>query len=137
MDAKTFSAGVVVTRWFDDELRYLLLRVYRYWDFPKGQLEDGEDPLTAARREVCEETNLQTLNFPWGKQFRETPPYGRGKVARYYIAESPAGDVVLPMNPELGRPEHHEYRWVTYEVGRRLLGERVRAILDWAHHVAG
>ena len=137
MDVKTLSAGVVVTRRFDHEFRYLLLRAYRYWDFPKGQVESGEEPLTAARREVLEETNLQTLEFPWGDHFRETAPYGHGKVARYYVAESLSGDVVLPVNPDLGKPEHHEFSWVTYQEGRDRLGERVLAILDWAHDVVG
>jgi len=46
------SAGVVVVRLADDGPRYLLLRVYRYWDFPKGEVAADEDPLATARREV-------------------------------------------------------------------------------------
>ena len=129
-----FAAGaVVVRREPGAEPRYLLLRVYRYWDFPKGELEAGEDPLAAARREVSEETTLRDLRFPWGPSFRETPPYAKGKVARYYLAESPSGEARIPVSPELGRPEHHELRWAGYEEARRLLGERLRPILDWAH----
>jgi bis(5'-nucleosidyl)-tetraphosphatase len=41
--------------------------------------------------------------------------------------------VVLPVSPELGRPEHHEFRWVSYEEAHRLLSPRVDPILDWAH----
>ena len=74
MIAKTLSAGVVVTRRSAGEPRYLLLRVYRYWDFPKGQVEDQEEPLSAARREVREETGLDKLVFSWGEEFCETPP---------------------------------------------------------------
>ncbi len=37
------SAGVIIVRRFDDEWRYLLLRVYNYRDFPKGEVEPGED----------------------------------------------------------------------------------------------
>lgn len=133
MSTRTLSAGVVVTRQFNGERRYLLLRAYRYWDFPKGQVELGEDPLTTARREVREETGLDRLILSPNEQFSETAPYGRGKVARYYIADSPSGDVYLSGNPELGKPEHHEFRWVTYQQGCKLLGERVGAILEWAH----
>jgi bis(5'-nucleosidyl)-tetraphosphatase len=126
------SAGVVPIRRVGSELRFLLLRCYGYWDFPKGETDAGEVPLEAARRELEEETGLTVLDLRWGESFVETPPYGRGKIARYYLAECPSGEVVLAVNPELGFPEHHEYRWVTLEEGRALLNDRVRAVLDWA-----
>ena len=47
----------------DDGWRVLLLRVYNYWDCPKGVVEPGEDPLATARREVREETTLDDLDF--------------------------------------------------------------------------
>lgn len=129
------SAGVVVVRRHRQEYRFLLLRAYRYWDFPKGRVEVGEHALDAARREVNEETTLSELEFRWNYDFHETPPYGRGKVARYYLAESPAGEVSLPVNPVLGQPEHHEFRWLGYAAARRLLNPRLQIILDWAHAV--
>lgn len=132
MKVKKHSAGVVIVRRSGDGRRYLLLRCYRYWDFPKGEVEPGEDPLATARREVREETNLDDLHFRWGKGFTETPPYGQGKVARYYLAECPAGDVYLPVSPELGAPEHHEFRWVSFDEGRTLVNDRIRAVLEWA-----
>jgi 8-oxo-dGTP pyrophosphatase MutT (NUDIX family) len=126
------SAGVVPIRRFGSEMRFLILRCFTYWDFPKGETDFGEEPLDAARREVMEETGLSDLDFRWGESFIETPPYGRGKVARYYLAECPCGAVEMAINPELGFPEHHEYRWVTADEGRALLNERVRAVLEWA-----
>ena len=132
MHVKTRSAGAVVTRRIQGEARYLLLRCYRYWDFPKGEIESGEDPLQAACREIEEETGLKGLLFPWGEGYRETPVYGKGKVARYYLAESPAGDVHLPVSPELGVPEHHEFRWTSYPEARSLVNDRVGDVLDWA-----
>jgi len=130
---KKRSAGIVVTRRMAGEVRYLLLRCYAHWDFPKGELEPGEDPLEAAQREAQEETCLTGLRFPWGKAYTETEVYGKGKVARYYLAESTAGEVVLPVSPELGAPEHHEFRWTSYEEARSLVNDRIRAVLDWAH----
>ena len=133
MTQKVLSAGVVVVRREDGAWRYLLLRAYHYWDFPKGIVEKGEDPLQAALREVAEETGLKDLVFSWGPGYQETPPYGPGKIARYYVAESRQTQVILPISRELGRPEHHEYRWVSYAEARALLAPRVIAILEWAH----
>jgi bis(5'-nucleosidyl)-tetraphosphatase len=130
--ASILSAGIVPVRHCGDQARFLLLRCYRYWDFPKGEVEHDEEPLTAARRELEEETGLRQLEFRWGQQFIETERYGRGKVARYYIAEAPGGDVSLPVNPELGRAEHDEFRWTSAAEARGLLNARLLRVLDWA-----
>lgn len=134
MGVSRHSAGVVVLRRFDGRWRCLLLRCFAYWDFPKGEVEPGEDPLQAARRETAEETGITALDFRWGEDFIETPPYARGKVARYYLAEACSGDVVLPLSPELGRPEHHEYRWVELDAAGSLLNDRLKAVLAWARN---
>lgn len=130
---KSLSAGVVLVRYQNREPHYLLLRAYNYWDFPKGQVEPGEEPLQAAIREVEEETGLNHLVFRWGERYLETPPYGKGKVARYYLAEAPKGEVYLPVSPELGHPEHQEFRWLPYQQARHLLVPRLQVILDWAN----
>ena len=133
MEHKTLSAGVIVVRRVQGAWHYLLLRAYKYWDFPKGLVESGEEPLEAARREVAEESGLEDLVFSWGHDYQETPPYGPGKIARYYVAETHQSEVILPVSPELGRPEHHEYRWMSYQEARGLLAPRVAPILDWVH----
>lgn len=130
--ARRRSAGVVVVRRHADRWQCLVLRAYAYWDFPKGALEAGEAPLAAAIREVEEETGLAGLVFRWGEAFRDTEPYSGGKIARYYVAEAPAGDVTLPVSPELGRPEHDEFRWLSFEEAKRLLVPRVQRIAEWA-----
>jgi bis(5'-nucleosidyl)-tetraphosphatase len=83
-------------------------------------------------REVEEETALSDLQFRWGEAYSETQPYSSGKVARYYLAESPAQAVALPINAELGRAEHHEFRWVRLDDAERLLPERLQPVLAWA-----
>jgi bis(5'-nucleosidyl)-tetraphosphatase len=130
--AVTLSAGVVIFRRVDEDWRVLLLRAYNYWDCPKGLVEPGEDPLQTARREVREETGIDDLEFRWGEQFVETAPYSRNKIARYYVAATRADDVKLPVSAELGRPEHHEFRWLNFDEARRLAVPRVAAVLDWA-----
>ena len=126
------SAGVVVVRKTPEHWRYLLLRAYNHWDFPKGMVEPNEAPLAAAVREVKEESYIADLEFAWGEDFIETAPYSRGKVARYYLAQTRTEEVTLPVIAELGRAEHNEYRWVDYKTSQRLVSARVAPILDWA-----
>ena len=136
MNAKpVLSAGAVIVRRFDNHYRYLLLRVRDYWDFPKGMVDPGEDPLAAAIRETEEEATLTDLDFRWGQAYIETEPYGKNKIARYYLAESKTGEVSLPVSAELGHPEHDEFRWMNYDAARGLLVPRVLAVLDWAQKI--
>ena len=131
MRIKTISAGAVIFYWENDRPVYLLLRAYRNWDFPKGEIKPEEHPLETAKREVAEETGLTDVIFY--DNVTETPPYGKGKVAMFYIAEAKTKDVFLPISPDLGRPEHHEWKWLPYDDARALLNERLKAILEWAH----
>jgi 8-oxo-dGTP pyrophosphatase MutT (NUDIX family) len=122
---------VVVRREGDDWL-YLLLRAFNHWDFPKGMVEDGEEPLAAAIREVREESTIEDLDFAWGSNCTQTGPYSGGKVARYYLAETRRSDVSLPINPMIGRAEHSEYRWVDFDEALELVSPRVRPVVRWA-----
>ena len=114
-----------------------MLRAYRNWDFPKGMVEPGEDPLAAARREVREETLIDDLEFDWGEVYKETAPYGNRKVARYYLAATRTEKVSLPVSPQLGRPEHDEWRWVGCEAALSLASARVQLIVRWAAETIG
>ena len=82
------SCGVVVVRQTDNGWKTILLRAFHHWDFPKGIREPGEDPMQAALREVTEETGIDDLAFEWGDRFFETGPYSKGKVARYFLAQT-------------------------------------------------
>jgi len=126
------AAGAVVFRRTERGPRLLLLRAYRNWDFPKGTIEPGESELDAAKRETLEETGLADLEFPFGDEHQDTLPYAGGKVARYFLAETEKSDIELPVSPELGHPEHHEWRWVSLDEAEELLPPRLGVILDWA-----
>jgi len=130
---KKMSAGVVIVRVVDRKLKFLLLRAYRNWDFPKGVVEPGEEPIEAAMREVREETTLDDISFDWGVEFLETGPYAKGKIARYYIARSKAEHVRLPVNPEIGVPEHHEARWVDAQTALNIVSPRLKPVVLWAY----
>jgi len=126
------AAGAVVFRRSERGIHLLLLRAYKNWDFPKGLIERGESELDAAKREVTEETGLADLAYPFGEEFKETVPYAGNKVARYYLGETDAEKIELPVSPELGRPEHHEYRWVSFDEAEDLLPPRLAVVLEWA-----
>jgi 8-oxo-dGTP pyrophosphatase MutT (NUDIX family) len=136
MDAKK-AAGAVVFRRTERGVRLLVLRAYRNWDFPKGLIEPGETELDAAKRECREETGLTDLDFPFGDAYKDTLAYAGGKVARYFLAETGTPEIVLPVSAELGRPEHHEWRWVSYEEAEELLPPRLSVVLDWARSTLG
>jgi len=131
------SCGAVVARQSEDGWVTLLLRAYSNWDFPKGLREDGETPLEAATREIGEETGIRDIEFAWGDRFVDTGPYNRGKVARYYLARTNEEQVVMGVSPELGRPEHHEYRWVSFDRAYDMASPRVRHVVQWARQVIG
>lgn len=132
------SAGVIPVRREESSWKVLFLRAFRNWDFPKGVVEPGEDPLDAAKREVAEETGITDLDFRWGLAYRETRPYSGGrKKARYYIAETRSSRVVFSVNPEIRRPEHHEYRWLAFHEIRGLAPERLLDVVEWAEKITG
>ena len=137
MTDEQLSCGIVLARPTDDGYRTLLLRAWHHWDFPKGLMEDGESPLGAAQREVLEETGIAALAFDWGDRFLETGPYSRGKTARYYLASTEQSDVVMGPSPETGEPEHHEWRWVSFDEAYDITAPRVRSVVQWARQVIG
>jgi 8-oxo-dGTP pyrophosphatase MutT (NUDIX family) len=89
------SAGGVVFRVASGRPLYLLIRdSYQNWGFPKGHLEEGEAPETAAAREVSEETGLANVSIrgsidtiDWFFRFRGQVIH---KVCHFYLMETSA-----------------------------------------------
>lgn len=130
---RTLSAGIVPYKVTEQGVRFLILRSFNYWDFPKGEVESGEDPLDAAIREMQEESGLINPQFIHGKSFYETEPYSKGKVARYYLAQISADQKVeMGISKVLGVPEHQEYRWASAGECEYLFGPRLYRVLAWA-----
>ena len=124
------SAGIVVIDWKNEGPTVLCVRAYSNWDFPKGQLEPNESLVAAAVRELLEETDISV-----GSDVRLvgiTAPsvtYGSGnkrKTATYFLADRISDkEPYLPINPELGKPENDEYRWVPVSQIDKLLPARL------------
>jgi len=89
------AAGAVVTRPGANETEFLLVyRKYRDdWTFPKGKVDPGEHLLTAAVREVREESGMAIeLGVPLPTQTYEIE--GSLKDSHYWVAKRLAGEFV-------------------------------------------
>ena len=93
--------------------------------------------IDAAIREVGEETGIQDLDMEWGERFLDTGPYSRGKTARYYLARTEQESVVMGPSPVTGQPEHHEWRWVSFDEAHDLASPRVRTVVTWSRQIIG
>ncbi len=109
------SAGVIVFRKPEGgEKLYLLLDYGRYWDFPKGHIEAGEDERAAALRELSEETGISDVELQ--DDFRHEIVYffrppGLGLVRKtvvFFVAEVEGEDVKISH-------EHVGHEWLKGE----------------------
>lgn len=120
------AAGCVVTRRAAGTAAgFELLLVHRPpahdrgadWGWPKGKLEHGEHPTTAAVRETAEETGVATHLGPPLPPQRYDLPDGRSKRVRYWLARLETGQSASTPFPD----EVDEVAWCSPDRARELL----------------
>lgn len=99
------------------------------WQAIGGRLEPGEKLHDGLAREIIEETDLTLEQFVIGDMVNADEWFGKpeGKlvhiVAIFFAVEALVKHISLPINPDLGRPEHTEYGWFTPDEMKELGAE--------------
>jgi len=114
-----FSAGVVIYRRTSEGIKYLLLHAEasngfnERIEFPKGKIQEHENPEDAAIREVKEETGITDLDFDIKFKEKNKFFYQKGgetifKEVTFFLAETKQEEIKISK-------EHNSYLWATAE----------------------
>jgi 8-oxo-dGTP pyrophosphatase MutT (NUDIX family) len=109
------SAGAVIfSIKYPRDVNFLLLKYSAgHWDFPKGNIENGEDETQAAYREIREETGIENVVFLKGFERKVTYNYRRKqnlvrKEVIFFLAKADSQRVILSN-------EHIAYSWNKFD----------------------
>lgn len=128
------SVGAVLLRKTKNGYKYLLLHYPGgHWGFPKGHIEKGEKSEDTARREIKEETGINSFKFIPG--FKKTIRYfvdvgGRRclKFVAYFLALTRQKKVTISW-------EHQGFAWLSYEEAyKKITYQNARQVLKEAHN---
>ena len=108
------SSGAVIFRDTPEGIVFLLLHYPSgHWDFVKGKMEKGENPLDTVVRETKEETGILDLNFVEG--FEENIEYDfqfEGELIHkkvvFYLAKTNTEKITISH-------EHLDFVWLDYK----------------------
>lgn len=114
------AAGCVVWRRGDGEPEVLVVHRPRWndWSFPKGKLDAREDAITAAAREVEEETGLRVRVGLRLHDDHYTISSGQPKTVSYWTAKPPPSADVTTYQPN---SEIDAVTWLSLSKARRRL----------------
>lgn len=111
------------------------------WSLPKGELEAGEEPLTAARREFHEETSAPVPPGPFVSLGEVKMKSGKLIIAfaaegDFDVALLRSNEIDIEWPPRSGKtlriPECDRGQWCTLEVARRLVNPAQVPLLERA-----
>jgi predicted NUDIX family NTP pyrophosphohydrolase len=115
------------------------------WSIPKGEIDEGEEPLGAARREFEEETGFRPEGI-----FRELTPVRQrsGKIVHAWAVEGDCDPTALRSNtftlewpPRSGRmqeiPEMDRGGWFAVDLAKEKILEGQRGLLDELRRLIG
>ena len=127
------SAGAVLFRRDNHVEMFLLLRYPAgHWDYPKGNIEKGEQELETVHREIKEETGIEEVVIIDGFKKIIEYNYKRDsalvhKKVSYYVAECHTSMVTISF-------EHLGYVWLGYEAAmKKLTFKNARTVLAAAY----
>lgn len=97
-----------------------------YWQFIAGGGENGETPIEAVKRETIEEIGVEPINIKQLTCIAYVPAEVIAESRRQhwnknvYVIPEYSFAFQCDLEPVLSN-EHNEYKWVTYDEGRKLL----------------
>jgi 8-oxo-dGTP pyrophosphatase MutT (NUDIX family) len=139
MRPNEISAGGVVVRRAAAGYEICLVSDGHYWGLPKGLIEPGETPETAALREISEETGIAwsvlalRAPLPPADYVYRRPNHGAlvFKRVHHFVVEVPEGTELHPDPAEIA-----EAAWLDFDAARtRLSFRNTIAVLDAARDV--
>lgn len=115
MGEQVFPEPTVGALIFNDDGKMLLVRSHKWkgkWVMPGGHIELGETAITALRREIKEETNLDIddIRFVCLQEFIFDDAFWKKKhfIFMDYACKTKSGDVILDS-------EGQEFTWVSLQ----------------------
>ena len=111
------SCGAIVFHRAPEEVQVLLVknRNGRYWSFPKGHVELGENERQTAIREIKEETDLDVKIHPGFRETSDYCPFGKvRKRVVFLLAETYNKDV------HIQESEIDYFIWVNFNQAREM-----------------
>ena len=131
------SAGAVLFYKQNSKLEYLTLHYPTgHWDFPKGNVEKGEEEEDTVKREIREETGIGGIKLIPGFRKRIQYYYRREegivrKEVIFYLANSSKKSVQISS-------EHLGYAWLEFEDALdKITHKNAKTILSEAHEYIG